>query len=472
MKNRKGITLISLVIMIIIILILASIGTYNGIEVIKLSKLTAFITELKIMQTQVNDIYEQSNGTQEYGEPIEGEQKKQAEKIFAELEQQNTQIDKNGYRYWSNQTIKKLGIEGVEQDFFVNLQTRSIISYRGLDYEGKVYYTLSQLPNGLYNVDYTETKGTKQEPTFDVKIETVDESKWRITVSNIQYTGYINKWNIKYKLGEENWKESENLSFIVNQQGIYKVKIENNEITSQEKEVIAIGSYTKEGLVLHYDGINNIGEGYDKHSTTTTIWKDLSGNGNDATLNGFNQTEESGWKEKGLKFDGIDDNVKTNEKFDFSTFQTGVEFSYGATITVKDVSESWYGIMTNMSKWGEGGFNIQYGSVQKIAVGMGQYLNSTTVPTKDTTYNIYGVYNGSVMKIYVNGKMENSMEYEIKSGSKAITIGWFYDISSLPLPMNGEVLNVKVYNKALTEDEITKNFNIDKLRFSEFLGEV
>lgn len=57
-ENRKGITLITLVITIVVILILASIATYSGIEVIKFSKLTAFTTEMKIMQTQVNELYQ------------------------------------------------------------------------------------------------------------------------------------------------------------------------------------------------------------------------------------------------------------------------------------------------------------------------------------------------------------------------------------------------------------------------------
>ncbi|MCI8760361.1 MAG: hypothetical protein HFJ34_04490 [Clostridia bacterium] len=236
MKDKKGITLISLVVMIVIILILASIGTYSGIQVIQLSKLTAFTTELKIMQTQVNAIYEKNNDTEEYGEPIVGDKKTQAEKIFMELEKQ-TEIDKEGYRYWSNETIKNLGIEGVEQDFFVNLKKRSIVSCQGLEYEGKVYYMLSQLPNGLYNVEHAKVDETNEKPTFDVQIETIEQNKWRITVSNIKYAGYINKWKIRYKLEEENWKESENLSFIVNQQGNYKIKVLNNDIESQEKEV-------------------------------------------------------------------------------------------------------------------------------------------------------------------------------------------------------------------------------------------
>ncbi|MDR0788884.1 MAG: IPT/TIG domain-containing protein [Bifidobacteriaceae bacterium] len=43
-------------------------------------------------------------------------------------------------------------------------------------------------------------------------------------------------------------------------------------------------SYVTDGLVAQYDGINNIGLGDEYNSKTTTIWKDLSGNGYDIVL--------------------------------------------------------------------------------------------------------------------------------------------------------------------------------------------
>ena len=62
--------------------------------------------------------------------------------------------------------------------------------------------------------------------------------------------------------------------------------------------------YIQDGLVLYLDGINNTGNG---HSNTTTTWKDLSGNGNDATLYNMTNSTISGWQEDGLRFDGVDD---------------------------------------------------------------------------------------------------------------------------------------------------------------------
>lgn len=71
--------------------------------------------------------------------------------------------------------------------------------------------------------------------------------------------------------------------------------------------------YIKDGLILHLDAINNTGSG---HSNTTNTWKDLSGNGNDATLIGFDTT--SGWQENYIKFDGIDDYALSNNNLGLS----------------------------------------------------------------------------------------------------------------------------------------------------------
>lgn len=237
MRKEKGITLITLAVTIIILLILASIATYSGINVINSSKFTAFTTELKIMQTQVNSIYEE-NKTMEIGDTITGSTEEQAKKVFAQLAEDPTTgiIDETGYRYWSKEVIKQLGIDGVEQDFFVNLEKRSIVSYEGLNYEGKTYYTLSQIPNGLYNVEYKENQ---EKPTFQVSQEKLEENKWRITIINVQYSGYINKWQVQYQLeGKSYWNTTEEMSFVVNEPGKYNIVIVNGDVKSEVQTIL------------------------------------------------------------------------------------------------------------------------------------------------------------------------------------------------------------------------------------------
>ena len=59
MQKNKGITLIALVTMVIIVLILASVGTTTGLSVIRQSKYNRAVGEMKIMQTKINEMYEE-----------------------------------------------------------------------------------------------------------------------------------------------------------------------------------------------------------------------------------------------------------------------------------------------------------------------------------------------------------------------------------------------------------------------------
>lgn len=173
---------------------------------------------------------------------ITGDIKEQADKVFEELvndaESGITTTSQEGYRYWSKQYIKEtLGIEGVEQDYFVNVKQRKIISYQGMEYEGKTYYTLNQLPNGLYNVAYDNPNDGK--PTFAISQEKLSDNKWKITISNILYEeGYIEKWQVKYQLeGESIWHTSDDLNFVVNTPGRYEIILTNGEIESYTQAI-------------------------------------------------------------------------------------------------------------------------------------------------------------------------------------------------------------------------------------------
>lgn len=293
MKNTKGITLISLVIMIIVLLILASVAIYSGKDIVKSSKFTAFSTELKIMQTQVNAMY-QDNDKANLGAEIEGSVKTQADKVFTASESGIT--SQEGYKYWNQQLIKELGIEGVEQDFFINLEKRSVISYEGFEYEGKKYYTLQQIPNGLYNVDYDNPNTGK--PTFEVNVEQIESQRWKITIpkESINYTsGYIDKWQVQYQLeGTDYWNTTEDLSFIVEEKGNYQIKIQNGDIVSEEKSILVEGVPTtveeaiRKGTALSETDNITIKDAYENSITIPAGFKIVS----DDTTNNANTVDK------------------------------------------------------------------------------------------------------------------------------------------------------------------------------------
>ena len=251
LDERKGITLVSLAITIAVMLILASVATYSGVNILRQAKLNKFTAEMKLMQTEVNDLYNRYKNGEDVlnlGKDLTG-QEEQVNKVFTNEASEITET--TGYRYFDKETLDNLGIDGVDGEFFVNIEKRSVVSYEGLKYEGVTYYTLAQLPDGLYNVDYQDRNTEK--PTFDVAT-TVNNDKYTITVSNIQYNGYIEKWQVKYqKEGQTDWLTSEDLSFQVESGGKYNIMLVNGEV---ESDPITVSLIAFDGTWNDDKGIN------------------------------------------------------------------------------------------------------------------------------------------------------------------------------------------------------------------------
>lgn len=492
MKKQEGITLISLVITIIVLSILASIATYSGVNVIKSAKMTAFTTELKIMQTKINTFY-QENPDEEYGEAITGKILEQATNVFTQTESGIT--SREGYRYWSKDYIKnQLQIDGIEQDFFVNVPKRSVVSFEGLEYEGKRYYTLEQLPNGLYNVDYE--KQIAEKPTFDVNVENIGDNKWRVTVSNIQYSGYIDKWQVRYQLESRNyWNTTEDLSFVVNSTGKYKIQLVNGDVLSEEKEIVAIGEYVKEGLQLYYDGINNTRNGNNPNATS---WEDLSGKNNDGIMYNIN-TNASTVTDSTPGYYSVEENgyvFLQNDSYIKSTNKIGIEGD--AIYTIESVSNAWEnGRNPNFlasyrqatpAWWGgstsEVGTSAVFGYNKENKKQFVSFINNTLYANEEidvlgkTVYQSFRktkvgeikVGDTDIGKINNNGRnlpstYIGSVAFTTNLIDSEVQIGRFWQWKDENRPFYGSIQAVRIYNRALTDEEIQHNYEIDKIRF-------
>lgn len=212
-KNNSGITLVSLVITVIVLLILSSIAVYSGVSTIRSARLTRFTTELKMMQQKVNELYDSYinnksvtvNGTEYVGTDIQniGEDPEglfnsnRLEEVFSAEGSGIT--DRTRYMYYSLETMQGLGMQDMEYEFFVNVATRSVVSIEGFNDYGTRYYTLEQVPNGVYNVEYNKIDG---DLNFDTTAEVVNGSG-KIHIINISYDNYINKWQVRYRLKAE-----------------------------------------------------------------------------------------------------------------------------------------------------------------------------------------------------------------------------------------------------------------------------
>lgn len=256
MKKEQGITLIALIITIIILVILASIGASSGIATIKSSKYIEFTTELKLLQSEVNAIY-QSSEKYEINENLKVTNSL-ANDLNSILENENIKmilnnrkitITANEFEYWTKEYISEKFNIDVNRNYFINVPNRLIISSKPFLYNKENYYIIDQIEDGYYNVDYNNTNSTNGK--FDVKV-TQDGNKYKVEVLNIQYEGYINNWQVKYKSQySKNWRTSNNLTFYLDTSGVYDIKLVHDEIeldTAQFKieklsDKIRIGDY-------------------------------------------------------------------------------------------------------------------------------------------------------------------------------------------------------------------------------------
>jgi len=148
-----------------------------------------------------------------------------------------------------------------------------------------------------------------------------------------------------------------------------------------------------------------------------------------------------------------------------SSVLTPANISVSAWVKASTLDE-WNGIISNMTTWGTG-FGLQIGTTQNIAATIsGNYLKTSWVPTTSTWYYIAATHdNTSNLNIlYVNGKEEarvvKSVSYE---ASPKTYIGVFY--TSPNLLFKGNIDDVRIYNRALSADEIANQYKDGYTRY-------
>lgn len=242
-KEEKGVTLIALVTTIIILLILVSIGVTSGTEAINFANFSQFKNELQILQTKVNELNQ--NNTTDIGQELTDVQKQLLEKvtisdiIYKDKSDEEKANIQNSFRYCDSDYIKNyLKLESVEKDYIINVEHRYVICAQGYYYKGTTYYMVNQIENGVYNVQYNNKN--EKEGSFEVN-STKENDRWKIEILNITYNGYINNWEVKYRLAEDKyWKTANNLSFYVTKEGNYYIQVIHGEDINLGSKLVSI----------------------------------------------------------------------------------------------------------------------------------------------------------------------------------------------------------------------------------------
>jgi len=211
-----------------------------------------------------------------------------------------------------------------------------------------------------------------------------------------------------------------------------------------------------DGLVLCLDAGNP-----KSYPGSGTSWSDLSGEGNNGTLT--NGPTYSSSNRGSIVFDGTNDYVSVSNSSSLNS----------STNTLICWAKS------NTATWNEYGFLmskrdvfVMHPQINIKTVRLYYRLNNawqseSVTPENITIWNMYACsWDGTTLSAYLNGNLINS---GVKTGplntadTGVLEIGRDDGIGSRVF--NGNISQVKIYNRALTAAEIQQNFNATRGRF-------
>lgn len=224
---------------------------------------------------------------------------------------------------------------------------------------------------------------------------------------------------------------------------------------------VSITCISNSGLVLHLDAANPA-----SYSGSGTTWNDLSGNGSNVTLTNTTFNSANGGS---IVFNG----TSAYANFDANIGNTNVVTVEMWVKTNASTGGMYFGFDT-YNAWTSGG-NLGYNTANSDQYG----IPSTKVDyyglVGSWRHLVFVMYDGSRTnnKIFINGESQdltyssgsfNSSTADFNAGAGKIS-GWRYPGQATNWLMNMNVANFKVYNRELTQQEITNNFNANKSRF-------
>ena len=229
------------------------------------------------------------------------------------------------------------------------------------------------------------------------------------------------------------------------------ILVPDNNIDTTSPEILITGQdmIVKDGLIRYYNAINNLEY---SHSSNTTIWKDLSGN-YDGEVNDVT------WNDTYATLNGTSSNVRMGEINNLSNITIEVFFKVNSF-----TSNGTDYIISNNNDLG-----IQlYNGKPQFSIGSGKVIGIEEEIDIGVIHTLIGTYDGSTLKIYMDGVLRNSIEQ---------TEGISSSVNNIPLVIGcnpsqegctgnyttSSIYAVRIYNRALSNDEIRQNMNADRI---------
>jgi hypothetical protein len=227
--------------------------------------------------------------------------------------------------------------------------------------------------------------------------------------------------------------------------------------TNTGRTHIATKGIVQSGLVLNLDA--GVSSSYPGSGTT---WTDLSGNGNNGTLtNGPTYNSANGGS---IVFDGSNDYVTIPYDTSFNSSKITVDCvtRVNSKIHVRPIvnrwANSWRLLIVNV-----GFYRFQF----DILVANQVYtVRSNFVFDTSSIYHITATYDGTSLKMYINGNLQDDLLVSGNLDSSSNDIKIARNSSYNPSRhLNQNFYNLKIYNRALSAAEIQQNYNALRSRF-------
>ena len=219
------------------------------------------------------------------------------------------------------------------------------------------------------------------------------------------------------------------------------------------------GGIVTNGLVLALDAAKK-----DSYPGSGTVWRDISGNGNNGTLtNGPTFNSGNGGS---IVFDGTNDYISFGSK---KTSDFGLTTSNGASMCC------WLNL-TLLSRWTgvfnfwlansvcDFGWDIYPSNVLRVWKNSGQNGTFPSLSSYNNTWCYYTLTSSSSdLKFYVNDTLilTSPQTGNINSSNNNfLTFGDHWDN-----PIQGKSSTLQIYNRTLSSTEISKNYNATKSRY-------
>lgn len=209
--------------------------------------------------------------------------------------------------------------------------------------------------------------------------------------------------------------------------------------------------YVQDGLLVHFDGIENVGIGL-PHDYSAVTWSSLTDSITPTQRGSISFGEDY------ASFSGS------------TTINTGIKWNFQeCTVESMFSFENFSGNQCICACTNIGGFSIQYENGKKFFAARDNVINNYKFfyrnwPVNTFCRNVFVVGNGE-MKSYTGTEVDESIPFSTIRPPINYTLSVGSDAAGSNQFLIGKIRFVRIYKRALSPSEIAANYAIDKERF-------